>query len=141
VSGVPTTRADILAFMKSHSIAVQASVTPGNAPQAAAVGVIVSDAFEVFFDTLDSSRKVAFVIGGPGHGEERTVQFEGVVDEPSGPELEALKAQYLARFPDGRDRQAWPGLTYLRAKPLWLRFSDFHQTPPEIVELPFDNIP
>src|SRR6185295_11192753 len=54
-----TTRADILAFMRAHSIAVQASVTTGNAPQAAAVGVIVTDAFELFFDTLDSSRKVA----------------------------------------------------------------------------------
>jgi len=143
-----TTRAEILAYMGAHSMAVQASVSMWNAPQAAAVGVIVTDAFELFFDTLDSTRKVgnlrtnrrvAFVIGGLSDGEERTVQYEGVVDEPSGPELEQLKTQYFARFPDGPDRQAWPGLTYMRATPRWIRFSDFRQTPAEIVELTFNE--
>ena len=110
-----TTRAEILAFMSAHSMAVQASVSMWNAPQAAAVGVIVTDAFELFFDTLDSTRKagnlrtnprVAFVIGGLAEGEERTVQYEGVVDEPTGPELDDLKARYFDRFPDGPERQA-----------------------------------
>ena len=143
-----TSREEILAFMAAHSMAVQASVSMWNAPQAAAVGVIVTDAFELFFDTLDSTRKVgnlrtnrrvAFVIGGLADGEERTVQYEGVVDEPAGAELEQLKALYFARFPDGPARQAWPGVTYLRARPRWIRFSDFHQTPPEIVELTFNE--
>ena len=139
-----TTRAAILAFMRAHPMAVQASVSKWNAPQAAAVGVVVTDDFELFFDTLDSARKVgnlrlnphvAFVIGGLADGEERTVQYEGVADEPSGLELGRLKTQYFARFPEGPSRQAWPGITYVRARPRWLRFSDFHQTPPEIVEL------
>jgi general stress protein 26 len=143
-----TTRADILAFMRDHSMAVQASVSMWNAPQAAAVGIVVTDGFELFFDTLDSARKVAnlrtnprvaFVIGGLVDGEERTVQYEGVVEEPAGPELEQLKTQYFARFPDGPERQAWPGITYVRARPRWIRFSDFHQTPPEIVELTFNE--
>ena len=143
-----TTRAEILAFMGAHSMAVQASVSMWNAPQAAVVGVVVTDAFELFFDTLDSTRKVgnlrtnqrvAFVIGGLADGEERTVQYEGVVDEPSGSELEQLKTRYFARFPDGRERQAWPGVTYMRARPRWVRFSDFRQTPPEIVELAFNG--
>src|SRR6185503_31462 len=29
--------------------------------------------------------------------------------------------------------------TYMRARPRWVRFSDFHQTPPEIVELTFNE--
>jgi methyltransferase (TIGR00027 family) len=82
---------------------------------------------------------VAFVIGGLADGEERTVQYEGVVDEPSGAELEQLKALYFARFPDGVERQAWQGLTYMRVRPRWIRYSDFHQTPPEIVELTFNE--
>jgi methyltransferase (TIGR00027 family) len=61
------------------------------------------------------------------------------VDEPTGPELQHLKTQYFARFPDGPERQAWPGITYVRARPRWIRFSDFHQTPPEIVELTFNE--
>ena len=49
--------------------------------------------------------------------------------------LERLTALYLERFPDGRERQSWPGLIYLRARPTWLRYSDFSHDPPEIVEL------
>ena len=132
--------------MRGHSLAVQASVSPSNSPQAAVVGFIVTDEFEVFFDTLDSTRKVsnlrknsriAFVIGGLADGDERTVQYEGIADEPTGLELEHLKGRYFLRFQDGRDRQAWPGLTYVRARPRWLRFSDFNQSPPEILEFTF----
>ena len=39
-----------------------------------------------------------------------------------------------ATFPDGRERQAWPGLTYVRVTPTWLRYSDYSVDPPEIVE-------
>jgi methyltransferase (TIGR00027 family) len=147
-AAMATSRADILEFIRQHPIAVQASVSKWNAPQAAAVGVVATDGFELFFDALDSTRKVenlrmnrrvAFVIGGLAGREEQTIQYEGVVDEPHGPELDQLKTEYFARFPDGSARQAWPGITYLRARPVWLRFSDFHRTPPEIVELTFND--
>ena len=52
-------RADVLEFMRSHSLAVQASVSPVDAPQAAVVGFIVTDDFEVVFDTVNTTRKVA----------------------------------------------------------------------------------
>ena len=143
---MPTTRADILEFMRGHSLAVQASVSASHSPQAAVVGFIVTDDFEVFFDTLDSTRKVsnlrenariALVIGGLSDGDERTVQYEGVADEPKGLDLERLKERYFLRFPDGRDRQTWSRLTYMRARPRWIRFSNFNQTPPDIVEFEF----
>jgi general stress protein 26 len=79
---VPTTRADVLAFLRAHSLAVQASVSASNSPQAAVVGFVVTDDLEVFFDTLDSTRKasnlrqnpsVAFVIGRLTDGDERTI--------------------------------------------------------------------
>ena len=50
-----------------------------------------------------------------------------------------LKTRSFARFPDGVDRQALPGILYLRAKPRWIRFSDFSQTPPEIIEITFND--
>jgi hypothetical protein len=140
------TRAEILAFMRFHSLAVQASVSAANVPQAAVVGFIVTDDFEVIFDTLDKTRKVgnlrrnprcALVIGGLMNRDERTVQFEGIADEPSGPDLDRLKELYFARFPDGRDRQHWPGLTYVRVRPQWMRFSNFNQFPPVIAEFTF----
>ena len=71
------------------------------------------------------------------NGDERTVQLEGIADEPTGTNLECLKELYFVRFPDGRDRQHWPGSTYIRVRPHWLRFSDFNQSPPAITEFTF----
>ena len=142
------TRSELLQFMRGHSLAVQASVSPSVAPQAAVVGMVVTDDFEVFFDTLEVTRKmhnlrrnpkIAFVIGGLTNGDERTVQYEGVADEPVGAELEHLKELYFIRFPDGRERQSWQGLVYVRARPTWIRYSDFNRTPPEIVEFGLDQ--
>jgi len=137
-------RSELLAFMRAHRMVVQASVSGMGAPQAAVVGVVVTDKFEVFFDTLDSTRKIqnlrrnsriALVIGGLAGGEETTVQYEGIADEPRGTELEALTDLYFEQFPDGRERQRWSGLVYVRARPTWLRYCDFNQVPPIVVEL------
>jgi hypothetical protein len=70
-----------------------------------------------------------------GEGEEETVQYEGVADSPKGTELESLQARYFETFPDGRERLTWPGVTYFRARPRWLRYSNYRVTPPLIVEL------
>jgi uncharacterized protein YhbP (UPF0306 family) len=140
------TQATVLEFMRSQSIGVETSVSSSRIPQAAVVGYVVTENLEVFFDTVDSTRKaknlrenpyIAFVIGGFSAGDERTVQFQGIVDEPTGIELERLKELYFDRFPDGRERLKWSGLVYFRARPTWLRFSDFTQTPPEITEFEF----
>ena len=136
-------RDELLMVMRSCRYAVQASVTPGPAPQAAVVGVAVTDAFEIVFDTIGSSRKaqnlrvnrrVALVLGNSYQGDERSVQFEGLADEPSGQELARLKAIYFAVFPDGRERERWPGLTYFRVTPTWIRYSNYNVIPPEIIE-------
>ena len=138
------TRADLVEFMRGHVYAVEASVADSGAPQAAVVGIVVTDALEIFFDTMDDSRKaanlrrsprVAFVIGGTHAGGERTVQYEGIADEPQGAELDYLQGLYFHRFPDGRERQQLPGCIYLRVRPTWIRYSNFGVTPPEIVEL------
>ena len=136
--------AGLLEFMRRYRLAVQASVSAANAPQAAVIGYAVTDLFEIIFDTIDSSRKgqnlrrnnrIALVIGGLVDGEERTVQYEGIADEPSGEELERLKRVYYSAYPDGPSRLSWPGLTYIRVRPTWIRYSDFNTNPPTIVEL------
>ena len=73
-------------------------------------------------------------------GDERTVQYEGVADEPSGGELERLKQIYYAVYPDGPSRLSWPGLTYVRVRPRWIRYSDFGQATPLIVEFTGDQL-
>lgn len=132
---------EVVEFIRQQPWAVEASVSAHGAPQAAVIGVVVSDALELFFDTLASSRKcqnlrrdprAAFVIGWD---DARTLQLEGIADEPSGVELERLKALYFARFPDGRAREAAGGIAYFRVRPEWARISDFRGQEPVIVEL------
>ncbi|HEY3226665.1 MAG TPA: pyridoxamine 5'-phosphate oxidase family protein [Planctomycetota bacterium] len=134
-------RVELLEFVRSQTLAVQASVAPSGGPQAAVVAFVVTDDFEILFDALDTARKIpnlrnnpriALVIGGLIQGDERTVQYEGVADEPRGAQLERLKEIYFARFPEGRDRQTWPGIVYVRVRPRWVRYSDYNRRPPEI---------
>ena len=133
----------LLDFMRLHRLAVQASVSPAGVPQAAMVGFAVSDQFEIVFDTIQTTRKaqnlrqnshLALVIGGWSPDDERTVQYEGEADEPSGLELDRLKQVYYAAYPDGPSRASWRGLIYVRVRPSWVRYSDYNKDPPEIVE-------
>jgi hypothetical protein len=143
------TRHELLQFLRSHLLAVQASTTALGTPQAAVVGFVVTDEFEFFFDSVVTNRKVenlrrnpaiAIVVGGLTEGDERTAQFEGIVDEPVGAELKQLKEYYFTKFPTGKERQSWQGVVYFRARPQWIRYSDYNQRPPLIIEFDFKTI-
>jgi hypothetical protein len=143
------TASDLLRFMRTHRLAVEASRAPDGGVQAALVGIAVTDAFELVFDTLGSSRKAqnlrdspraAFVLVGYAPNDERTVQFEGIADEPVGAELERIKTTYFEAWSDGPDRASWPDITYFRVRPTWIRFSDFGCAPPRIIEFTADEL-
>jgi hypothetical protein len=51
------TSRELLEFLQTHRLAVQTSVSASGGPQAAVVGIAVSDRFEIIFDTLASTRK------------------------------------------------------------------------------------
>lgn len=137
------TRAELVAFIRAHKWGVVASTGPAGEAQAAVVGISVTDDLEVVFDTLGSTRKAANLRRDPriavvvGWDEAQTVQLEGVADEPAGAELERIRAVYFAAFADGPTRLAWPGITYFRVRPRWLRYSDFRGAEPEIHETRF----
>jgi Pyridoxamine 5'-phosphate oxidase len=131
----------VLEFLRSQRYAVQVSVSQTGGPQAALVGYAVTERLELLFDTLQSSRKagnlrrnpsIAMVVGG-GVGDERTVQYEGEAVEVTAAD-EAVRRVYYAAWPDGPERANWPGLIYFRVRPRWIRYSDFDQRPPLIVE-------
>ena len=139
---------DLVSFIRSHRWAIEATTSTTLEPQAAIIGIAVTDQLELVFDTLASSRKVAnlranprvaLVIGGWDDNDPRTVQYEGVGDFPSSAELELLKQVYFATFPDGATRLSWPGITYVRVKPAWVRYSDFRSEPPVISERVFPS--
>ncbi|MEV6398017.1 pyridoxamine 5'-phosphate oxidase family protein [Streptomyces sp. NPDC051907] len=134
-------RDDLIWFLRRHRLAVQSSVSPAGAPQAAVVGYAVSDELEIVFDTVETTRKYENLRADPrialvvGWDDAITAQIEGVADFPAGSELERLQACYFLAYPDGRDRLSWPGITHVRVRPGWVRYSDFTQDPPRIEEL------
>lgn len=135
------TREQVVAFLRKHKLAVVATVASDGQPQAAVVGIATSDALEIIFDTVSASRKfenlsfeprVAVVVGWDAFV---TVQIDGDADFPVGDELERIRACYFVPYPDGRARLSWPGITHVRVRPRWLRYSDFTQHPPTVIEM------
>jgi general stress protein 26 len=136
------TKADLLEFLRLHHYGVEASHAIEGPPQAALVSFVVNARLELFFDSFDSTRKVAnlrrdpriaFVIGGYTPGDQRTVQYEGEVDVPSGAELERFKSDYFALHPDGLRRSRLPGITCFRVRARWIRYTNFNVAPAQLV--------
>jgi len=76
-------REALLTFLRLHRWAIEATSTLSGEPQAAIIGIAVTDDLELVFDTLSSSRKsgnlranprIALVIGGWNDADPRTVQ-------------------------------------------------------------------
>jgi len=133
---------DLLRYMRSTNLGVISTVSPQGTPEAALVGIATADDHRVIFDTTTTTRKhanlmhspaVALVIAGPG---EKTLLYEGKATEvpTSGAKGSDLREQYYLAWPDGRDRLAWPDLTYWCIEPVWARYCDYDCVPPLIAE-------
>jgi len=118
-------------FARSRRLAVVSTVSASGAPEAALVGYAVTPDMELIFETTDATRKhgnlkrdsrIALVIGWE---DQQTLQYEGIADEPGGAELEAIKNVYFAAWPENRGHENWPGLSYFRVRPRWVRFSSY----------------
>ena len=139
------TETDLHAFIARHKLGVLGSLSGAGTPQAALVGIAVTPALEIVFDTVKSSRKYgnltarpecSFVVGWEG---EQTVQFEGIAEELRSPELERYQEIYFGAWPDGPTRMSWPGIVYFVVRPTWIRYSDYDQNPPLIQEFRFSG--
>ena len=127
---------ELLDYLRNQRLGVLGTLSPSAEPQAALVGYAVTPDFELLFDTLRTTRKyrnmmanplVSFTVGNTaGHGDERTVQYEGIAEELSGEQLERLRPIYFATWPDGVQRMQWPHITWFVVRPRWIRYSDFN---------------
>lgn len=133
---------EVAQFVASQQLAVVSTRGADGAPQSALVGIAITDRFELVFDSIETSRKignirrdprVALVVGGSMQ-DERTVQIDGLADEPTGEDAERVRAAYFRRWPDGRERLSWAGITHVRVTPRWLRFSDWNVSPVVVAE-------
>ena len=136
-------KAAIHAYMARSRCGVVSSLSPDGLPQSALVGIATTPELEIVFDAKASSRKYAnlvahqscsFVVGWEG---EQTLQYEGVAFLPTGDLLEHYLKTYFAQWPGAEARRNAPGIVYFVVRPTWVRFSDFDQRPPLIVEFKF----
>jgi uncharacterized pyridoxamine 5'-phosphate oxidase family protein len=133
------THEELLRFLQNNRLGVVSTISDSRDPQSALVGIAVTDRFEIVFDTLGRTRKCQNLRKRPnisvvvGWEQEVTVQYQGIADEPNGSELERLKAVYFAAYPECMSHQNWEGITYVRIRPTWIRYSDFNPNG-EIIE-------
>jgi pyridoxine/pyridoxamine 5'-phosphate oxidase len=136
------TQAEVFEFIRRHRYAVLSSISPDGAPQSAVVGIAVSPDLEIVFDTVTTSRKYANLIANSRVAlalwtGEKTIQYEGIAEEPTGAELDRYREIYFEPFPDGRDRLRWNGITHFVIRPGWIRYSDYEAWPPRIEEFTY----
>jgi predicted pyridoxine 5'-phosphate oxidase superfamily flavin-nucleotide-binding protein len=90
------TPAEILELIRRYRMAVVSTAAADGAPQAAVVGIAVSEKLEIVFDTLASTRKHQNLRRDPptplvtGWDGELTFQIEGTPDFPTGEELQRM---------------------------------------------------
>ena len=134
-------KVELYEFIVRHRYAVVATTHSDGSTQSALVGIAVTPELEIYFDTLGGTRKAvnlrrdARISAVIGWENEQSLQLEGFADEPKGSELAALKRVYFAAWPDGPSRESWPGITWIRVRPRWLRFSDFNRSDDAVREL------
>jgi pyridoxine/pyridoxamine 5'-phosphate oxidase len=102
------TRAQFVAFVRAARQGVVATVDVRGNPEAALVGLAVTDEAEVIFDSLTEKRKVRNIGAHPrvalvvGWDNGVSVQVEGSADIVSGAERGSYGEVYLSQFPGAR---------------------------------------
>jgi uncharacterized pyridoxamine 5'-phosphate oxidase family protein len=135
------TTAFLYDFITQNRLAVLATVSENNNPEAALVGFAITPDLEIIFDTVKTSRKYLNLLKNPaisfviGLDNEQTVQYEGNAKIPADNELDNLLCYYFKVYPDGIDRkETWKDLVYFSVKPKWIRYSDFNTNTIEEIE-------
>ena len=84
-------------YLSRQRLAVLSSIAPGNRPQAALIGIAVTEDLEIIFDTVTRSRKYKNMLDHPavslviGWDNETTIQYEGNAELLSGEGSEQYK--------------------------------------------------
>lgn len=124
------TRKEAFEFLKAAQLGAISTVSRDGSPEAAVVNIAVNESLELVFETIQTTRKcvnlrrdprVAIVVW---RGDE-TLQYEGVADEPDLYAREPLLQTYFSAQPEALGHCGWPGLTYFRVQPRWIRLSRY----------------
>lgn len=124
----------IYSFIREHKLAVISTLSNAGTPEAALVGIGISNNLEIVFDTIKTSRKYLNLLRNPkvavviGWDNETTVQYEGTATELSGEHADYFKEIYFTAYPDGRERdKTWPDIVHFKITPQWIRYSNYNE--------------
>jgi pyridoxine/pyridoxamine 5'-phosphate oxidase len=126
---------EVFDIARTKRYLIVSTVAESGAPEAALMGFALTQAKEVVFDTLSTSRKAvnlarnstaALVIGWDDN---ISLQIEGVARRPVGEDLASAKAAYFREWPDGRARENWPDIAYIVVQPKWIRYANYSGAP------------
>jgi pyridoxine/pyridoxamine 5'-phosphate oxidase len=126
---------EIFDIAKRKRFLVVSTVDESGAPEAALMGFALTEAREVVFDTLSTSRKAVNLARNPatalviGWDDSISLQIEGIARRPIGDDLASAKAAYFREWPDGRARENWPDIAYVVVQPKWIRYSNYSGVP------------
>lgn len=130
-------------FIGKHRLAMLATVSPDNEPEAAVIEFSQRKNLELIFDTfttfrkyknLKSNSRVAVVIGWD---DEITVQYEGIAIEVVGDELIECKQIHVSKLPESIKFTEMPKIRFFKVIPKWIRYSDLRAEPWESIEFTF----
>ncbi len=136
-------KAFVLNFLRQHHLAVLATADETGKPEAAVLGFAETDAFELIFNTSNTTLKfqnlqknpqVAVVIGWDNG---QTVQYEGNVREVYGEKAVRYKAILYTKNPTSHQHELMPDERHFVISPTWLRYSDINQEPAYRIEWTF----
>jgi uncharacterized pyridoxamine 5'-phosphate oxidase family protein len=139
------TKPDLINFLNQNVHAVISTCGSSGQPEAALIGFGETDAFEIIFGTLNTSRKytniqennkVSFVTGW----EVNTfisIQYEGTARELQPSELEKYLTLYHAKVPSAAHYQSDPQQRYFLVTPTWIRYTDASSDEEKVVEFTF----
>ena len=123
---------EMLAFWAERHLCTVTTLMPDGRPHVVPLGVALDPVARVAWAiTSPATQKVANLRRDPnvsaviGFTDEGTLQYEGVADEPAGEDLARIQHVYFEAFPDGPSRLTWAGITYVRIRPSWLKFTSY----------------
>jgi pyridoxine/pyridoxamine 5'-phosphate oxidase len=126
---------EIFDIAKRNRFLIVSTVNESGAPEAALMGFALTEAREIVFDTLSTSRKAVNLARNPdaalviGWDDNISLQIEGIARRPIGEDLASAKAAYFREWPDGRAREDWPNIAYVVVQPKWIRYSNYSGAP------------
>jgi len=130
----------VLQFIKQNGLCVLATANKNGKTESAVMAIATTDNGEILMSTEPNTRKIGNLSINPlssllvGGVSSPSVQLDGETIIASGSAAEEIKNQILVIHPETKDYLSKTAV-FLKFIPKWLRYSDFSQNPPEILEL------